>query len=373
MTDLTQDAPTRTEVSEEPGRSVADRRREAMPAVTRHLGAGAPPSPAQLLADLAEETALLGADSGWDRYGEHGPVAELERQVAELLGKPAAAMFPSGVMAQQSVLRCWTDRQGSARVALPALSHLLHHEQDGPALLHGLRYEHLSDGPRTPTVEDLAAVPGPLGAVLLELPLRDGGYLLPSWEELGDLSRACRERGVPLHLDGARLWESAPHLGHDLHEVAALADSVYVSFYKGLRGLAGAAVAGPADVIDEARQWRTRMGGTLYSLHPYAVAALRGLRLELPRMADYHRRAVELAGALRDRGMGVTPDPPQTNAFRVHVPHPAAEVDERVALTPSFRDADTPGWSWTELTVGATTMEWEAAEAAEQLARTLLG
>jgi threonine aldolase len=382
MTDLTQDTSTQTEVPAEAARSVADRRREAMPAVTRHLAAGAPASPAQLLADLAEETALLDADGGWDRYGEHGPVAELERQVAELLGKPAAAMFPSGVMAQQSVLRCWTDRQGSARVALPALSHLLHHEQDGPALLHGLRYEHLSDGPRTPTVEDLAAVPGPLGAVLLELPLRDGGYLLPSWEELGDLSRACRERGVPLHLDGARLWESAPHLGHDLHEVAALADSVYVSFYKGLRGLAGAAVAGPADVIDEARQWRTRMGGTLYSLHPYAVAALRGLRLELPRMADYHRRAVELAGALRDRGLGVTPDPPHTNAFRVHVPRPAAEVDERVvslmerervALTPSFRDADTPGWSWTELTVGATTMDWDPDEAADQLVRTLLG
>ena len=348
--------PGGTTWAEEAERSVADRRREAMPAVTRHLAAGAPPSPARLLADLAEEI--------------------------ELLGKPAAAMFPSGVMAQQSVLRCWTDRQGSARVALPALSHLLHHEQDGPALLHGLRYEHLSDGPRTPTVEDLAAVPGPLGAVLLELPLRDGGYLLPSWEELGDLSRACRERGVPLHLDGARLWESAPHLGHDLHEVAALADSVYVSFYKGLRGLAGAAVAGPADVIDEARQWRTRMGGTLYSLHPYAVAALRGLRLELPRMADYHRRAVELAGVLRDRGLGVTPDPPHTNAFRVHVPRPAAEVDERVvslmerervALTPSFRDADTPGWSWTELTVGATTMDWDPDEAADQLVRTLLG
>ena len=187
---------------------------------------------------------------------------------------------------------------------------------------------------------------------------------------------------MPLHVDGARLWESQPFYDRPLAEIAGVGDSVYVSFYKGLRGLAGAAVAGPADVIDEARQWRTRMGGTLYSLHPYAVAALRGLRLELPRMADYHRRTVELAGALRDRGLGVTPDPPHTNAFRVHVPRPAADVDERVvslmerervALTPSFRDADTPGWSWTELTVGATTMEWDPVEAAELLARTLLG
>ena len=158
---------------------------------------------------------------------------------------------------------------------------------------------------------------GPLGAVLLELPLRDGGYLLPTWRSSVDLSGACRERGVPLHLDGARLWESAPYWGRELHEVAALADSVYVSFYKGLRGLAGAAVAGPADVVDEARQWRTRMGGTLFSLHPYAVAGLRGLRLELPRMADYHERAVELARPLQDRGIGVFPDPPHTNAFRI--------------------------------------------------------
>ena len=164
--------------------SVADRRRAAQPEVTRHLGAGAQSSPAQVLAELAEETARLGEAGRWDRYGTHGPVGELERRVAELLGKPAAAMFPSGVMAQQSVLRCWTDRQGSTRVALPGLSHLLHHEQDGPALLHGLRYEHLTDAARTATVEDLDAVKGPLGAVLLELPLRDGGYLLPTWEEL---------------------------------------------------------------------------------------------------------------------------------------------------------------------------------------------
>ncbi len=348
--------------------SLADRRRAAQPGVTRHLGAGAQPSPAQVLADLAQETALLGEAGRWDRYGAHGPVGELERRVAELLGKPAAAMFPSGVMAQQSVLRCWTDRQGSARVALPGLSHLLHHEQDGPALLHGLRYEHLTEAARTPTAEDLDAVKGPLGAVLVELPLRDGGYLLPTWEELVDLSRACRERGVPLHLDGARLWESAPYWGRELHEVAALADSVYVSFYKGLRGLAGAVVAGPADLVDEARQWRTRMGGTLFALHPYAVAGLRGLRLELPRMADYRERAVELATLLQDRGIGVFPDPPHTNAFRIHVPRPAAELDERVvslmerealALTPPFTDADVPGWAWTELSVGAATMEWD--------------
>ena len=89
-----------------------------------------------------------------------------------------------------------------------------------------------------------------------ELPLRDAGYLLPSWEELSELSQACRDRGVPLHLDGARLWESQPHLGAGLAEIAALSETVYVSFYKGLGGLAGAAVAGPVEVVSAARQWR---------------------------------------------------------------------------------------------------------------------
>ena len=317
--------------------SLADRRRAAQPEVIRHLGAGAQSSPAQVLADLAEETALLGEAGKVGPLRDPRPGRRAGGPGGRAAGQAGGGDVPSGVMAQQSVLRCWTDRQGSTRVALPGLSHLLHHEQDGPALLHGLRYEHLTDAARTPTVEDLGAVKGPLGAVLLELPLRDGGYLLPTWEELVDLSRACRERGVPLHLDGARLWESAPYWGRELHEVAALADSVYVSFYKGLRGLAGAVVAGPADVVDEARQWRTRMGGTLFSLHPYAVAGLRGLRLELPRMADYHDRAIELAKLLQDKGIRVFPDPPHTNAFRIHVPRPAAEVDERVVTSDGDR------------------------------------
>ena len=86
----------------------------------------------------------------------------------------------------------------------------------------------VTTGGVVPTVDYLAAIPGRLGAVLLELPLRDAGYLLPSWEELEAFSGACHDRGVPLHLDGARIWESAPHLGHSPAEIAALADTVYV-------------------------------------------------------------------------------------------------------------------------------------------------
>ena len=365
--------------------TLAERARAATPGLTRWLTGRVPLSPEHELRDLAELLATAGADSGmpeeagrWDRYGEHGPVAELEGRLADLLGKPTVAMFPSGVMAQQCVLRSWCDASGSRRVALPALSHLLRHEADGPRLLHGFEFELLTDGPAVPLAEDLAGIPGRLGAALLELPLRDAGFLLPSWGELVAFRDACRARGVPLHLDGARLWESAHHLGHSTAEVSELADSVYVSFYKGLGGLSGAAVAGPEDVVAQARVWRTRMGGTLFSLMPYAVAALRGLTTELPRMAEYHERAVEVAARLEAHGIRVSPSPPQTNSFRIQVERTVDDLDERrvlamererVALTPPWRAADVPGWSWTELVVGSATMRWEVDEVVSTLRR----
>jgi len=301
--------------------------------------------------------------------------------VADLLGKPAAAMFPSGIMAQQSVLRVWSDRQASTRIAIPELSHLLCYETDGPQQLNAFRYERLTTGPTVPTTAHLDAIPGRLGAALLELPLRDAGYLLPTWDELEAFSVAARQRGVPLHFDGARLWESQPNLDHTLAEIAALADTVYVSFYKGLGGLAGAVVAGPEDVIVEARRWRGRHGGTLFSMLPYALGGLRGLRTQLPLMGEFHRRAVELAKALEQRGYRIHPQPPHTNSFRVFVDQPADAVNQRivlsleddhVALLQPMRAGEMPGTSWTEFTVGAGTLDWKVDEAADALA-TLLG
>lgn len=362
--------------------SLPQRARAAQPGVTRWLMGRMPPTPAEELRDLADRMAGLEDGAGWDRYGARGPVELLEARLAELLGKPAAAVFPSGVMAQQSMLRVWCDAQQSRRVALPELSHLLHHEDDGPRLVHGFEFELLTVGAEVPRVDDLAALSGRLGAVLLELPLRDGGYLLPTWDELVAFSRACRDRGVPLHIDGARLWESAPHLGHTLTEIADLADSIYVSFYKGLGGLAGAALVGPEDEINQAKRWRTRLGGTLYTLMPYAVAALRGLDEQLPRMAEFHQRALDLAKLLPERGIRVLPEQPHTNAFRIFVEDGPTALNERmvqamerdhVSVTPTWEASEVPGWSWTEFAVGPSTMDWTIEEAVDYLAKVLLG
>lgn len=334
-------------------------------------------SPAEDLRSLADEAELQEDPSEWDRYGERGPVWALESKVADLLGKPAAVMFPSGIMAQQSVLRVWADRRASRRIALPSLSHLLRYESDGPQQLNHFRYEQLTTEPTIALASHLAAIPGRLGAVLVELPLRDAGYLLPTWRELAELSQAARDRDVPLHIDGARLWESAPYLGHSLADIADLADTVYVSFYKGLGGLAGAVVAGPEDVIDETRRWRTRHGGTIFTLLPYALSGLRGLRTLLPRMGEFHERAVDLAAALAGRtGVRVFPQPPHTNAFRVYVDKPDDVVNERIltilesdktALLSPVRSGPMPGTCWTEFTVGAATMEWTVDEAVDAL------
>lgn len=330
-------------------------------------------TPAQVLRAVADDAEALGIDE-WDVYGERGPVAEVERQVAELLGKPAAALFPSGVMAQQAALRVWTDRTGSQRVAIPDLSHLLKHEDDGPRLLHGFAFEYLTTGSQTPTAAALRSLPAGLGAALVELPLRDAGCLLPSWEELDELSAAARELGVPLHADGARIWESQPFYDRPLAEIAGQFDSVYVSFYKGLEALAGAALVGPEDMIDEARLWQRRMGGTLFHLTPYAVSALAGLRDRLPRMGEYVVWARALAAELAERGLRPTPEPPHTNTFLVHAEGEAeAVVDrviafmerERIQPCGGWWEAPIPGFVTTEVAVHDGALVHDPAQVAD--------
>jgi hypothetical protein len=121
------------------------------------------------------------------------------------------------------------------------------------------------------------------------------------------------------------------------------------------------------------------MGGTLFSLLPYAVAGLRGLDLSLPRMAEYHERAQLLATRLSERGIRVSPMPPHTNGFRVHVEREVDDLDERrvvameqehLRLSPPWRASDVPGWSWTELVVGPATVDWEVDEAVDAFVRT---
>jgi len=259
-----------------------------------------------LLATIPPGTAV-------DRYGEGGVVAELEAEIAGVLGLPAAVYLPSGTMAQQSVLRVHAERRGRRTVVFHPECHLDQHEGRALERLHGLIGRPAGDRHRLLELADLTAVAEPPAALVLELPQRDLGGRLPAWDELRAQTAWATERGAAAHLDGARLWEAAAGYGRSPDEITALFDTTYVSFYKGIGALPGCCLAGPEDVVAEVREWRGRMGGTLFGLWPGAASALTCLRRRLPLMPGYLDRARAVADAVRELpGVGVVPDPPQT-------------------------------------------------------------
>src|SRR4051794_1050177 len=216
-------------------------------------------------------------------------------------------------MAQQTALRVHADRRGRRTVVYHPHSHLDVHEGRALERLQGLIGRPAGDRDRLLLRADLDAVAEWPAALLVELPQRDLGGQLPPWEALVAQVTWARERGAAAHLDGARLWEATAGYGRPPAAVAALFDTVYVSFYKGVGALAGCCLGGPDDVVAEVREWRQRMGGTLFGLWPGAASALSCLRPRLPLMPAYLRRAREIADAVRDLpGVTVVPDPPQT-------------------------------------------------------------
>ena len=328
----------------------------------------------------AVEAAGFDLDGRPDIYGD-GAVTVLEERVAGLLGKPTAAFFPTGTMAQQVALRCWAERSGNWVVAMHPLNHPEVHERQAYVTVTGLRAVWPTRQPRQPTAAEVRELDEPFGTLFLELPLRDAGYLLPTWDELVALVAAGKDRGARIHVDGARIWESVPYLGHELPEIAALADTVYVSFYKTLGGLSGAALAGPPDLIAQAKAWRHRYGGQLFQQWPAALAALAGLDKQLPRLAEYVGHAATVAGALAAvPDARVYPNPPHTHQFRFSLPHPAEKLDEaayalaeqeRIWVCGGWVDDPGAGTAWTEITVAEDALGWTAAEVTEAVAALL--
>ncbi len=264
-----------------------------------------------------------------DRYGAGEVIEGFERKIAALLGKPAAVFMPTGTMAQQVALRIWSDRAPNRRIGYHATSHLELHEYKAHALLHGLIGIHVGSPHEIITPDHVEeALQEPLAALLYELPQREIGGPLPSWDQLQEIAANCRKRGTRLHMDGARLWESQPHFGKSYAEINSVFDSVYVSFYKGIGGLAGAVLAGPEDFVAEARVWMRRHGGNLITLFPYVLSAIQNFDRRLPRMEAYCKAAQKVAEELkRIPGIQLTPDPPVTNMFHIFIPGDRAVLE----------------------------------------------
>ena len=313
-----------------------------------------------------------GIDLPIDRYGNGPAIALLEQEVAALLGKEAALFIHKGVVAQQMALRVWTERTGKRTVALHPKSHIDLDESNAYERLHHLIGLRIGEDHRPFTLQELKDLHEPYGVIVIELPLSRAGYKLLPWEELVAISTWAHEQGVPLHFDGARLWESTPYYGRSCAEIAALADSVYVSFYKGLGGLAGCILAGSKDFIEETRVWKTRLGGNLFTVFPYVLAALEGLHHHLPKMEGYVARAREVSAAFAQiPGIMIVPDPPQTNAFQIYLPAGRKELQkaaeklaetEQIWLFGAFEETRFPALTMAEITMGEAAEQWTTEE-----------
>lgn len=290
---------------------------------SRFVGGHGGRLPSELLSRIPDNTRA-------DRYGRGGVVEELEAEVAELLGKPAAVFLPTGTMAQQIVLRVHADRRGRRGVVWHPACHLDWHEGRGYQWLHDLVGIPAGDIREPLTPASLAAVAEVPAALLLELPQRDLGGVLPSWDELEAMTRWAHERGAAAHMDGARLWEAAAGYGRSEAEVADAFDTAYVSFYKGLGAISGCCVAGPTDVIAEVSEWRTRHGGRAFALWPYAASALAELRSRRSRMREYLEHGRRIAAALAGlEWIRVLPDPPETSMMHIQLSVSKAELLDR--------------------------------------------
>jgi threonine aldolase len=318
------------------------------------------PTPAQEFEQLARWCEAHAVQH--DHYGSGAFVEGFEHKIATLLGKPTAVYMPSGVMAQLAAVRVWSEAAKLQRFGMHPTCHLATHEEEAYAALMHCHGVPLGDRLRPLLAADLQACTQPLACLIVELPLSEVGYQLPSWDELEQLKAAAQQRQLPLHMDGARLWESAACYQRSYADICAGFASVYVSLYKGIGAFSGAVLAGGEDFIAQARLWRRRMGGTLYHLSPLVASAAMRLDERLALMPALYQRTLTLATGLAALpGLKVSPAVPHTNMLDLYFDAPAHDVlhaRDLIAqrsgcwLLGGLRATAVPGWSKANLYVG---------------------
>ncbi|MCB9992471.1 MAG: threonine aldolase [Hyphomicrobiaceae bacterium] len=254
-----------------------------------------------------------------DRYGGGGATELLETRMAELTGR-RARFVSKGMIAQMAALRVANDRAGRASAAVHPLSHFSRDEQGAVERLHGLALMRIGELSDPFAVRHLEALGEKPGAVSVELPLRNAGYKLTPWDELVAISGWCRTNQVHFHIDGARAWGAAVAYDKSIGEIAALADSIYLSFYKDFGGLYGCVLCGDEDFIDECDDWIARHGGQVFRQFPAAISALEGFDRHFGLMKDYVERARQIARLINDiPGAFTIPRVPHTNGFQIGI------------------------------------------------------
>ena len=281
---------------------------------------------------------MADAAVGDDAYGEDPTVNELQEVFAHRVGKEAALFVPSGTMANQIAIRLFAS-PGSTVLAARR-SHVVSYENGAAARNTGVQLHALDDDDGLVAVSAVKwAVeagrhhqPVPQLLCLEDTAMAHNGRPWPI-ENLRDAAQAGRDGGLPVHLDGARLWNAEVATGVGLAERAAVADTVMCCLSKGLCAPVGSLLAGSANLMAEARRHRHWFGGAMRQSGILAAAGLVGMRTMVERLAEDHHRAARLADAVADRWPESAPSPAviETNIVTVRVPHAGAVLEHLAA------------------------------------------
>jgi len=267
--------------------------------------------------------ALAAAEVGDDHLDGDPTTRRLEQHVAAMLGKPAALFFPTGTMANLAAIMVHSPP--GSELLVDADAHVVNLTAAGVAAVAGVQSRFVTPTSRVVDATDFkrairspSRYTPPLSLVSVENTHNGAGGVVTPLADLREISGVAADAGVPLHLDGARLWNVEAATGVAVADYAACADTVMVSFSKGLGAPAGAALAGTREFIDAAWFTRKRLGGGLRQSGILAAAALFALENNRNRLAEDHRNAARFAELIGNAG-GASVVAPDTNIVMIDV------------------------------------------------------
>lgn len=281
--------------------------------------------------------AIAAAEVGDDVLGKDPTVGKLERRVAELLGKEAALFVPSGIMANQVAVRAHA--VPGTEVITDSGAHVVHYEAGAAHALAGVGFCALEaergvldpDAVRRAIRPPVPHVPRTSLVWLENTHNIAGGSVWPR-ERLEAVADVAHEAGLPVHLDGARIWNASVASGEPPARIAAPADTVSVCMSKGLGAPVGSLILGPAALMEKCWMLRKQHGGGMRQSGLLAAAALYGLDHNVARLADDHANARLLAERLAELpGIRVDLEATQTNIVVIDVTGTGRDPVELVA------------------------------------------
>jgi threonine aldolase len=269
--------------------------------------------------------AIASAEVGDEQKRQDPTVNLLEQQAAQLLGHEAAVYLPTATMANEIALKLHGE-PGDELLA-EEHSHILISELGGPAVFAGLLSRPLVGEDGRISAEQIRAVANPIDdvhtprtrVVSIENTHNSSGGRVWPLDELDAVVDCCRELGLKLHLDGARLFNAAVALGVPPSRISGRADTVTICLSKGLGCPLGALIAGPSDVMHKARRLKHMFGGAMRQAGIVAAAGVYALEHNIDRLADDHARARRLGEGLAAAGLPVEPDHVETNFVQIDI------------------------------------------------------